>query len=96
MNPLENLDDDDAVDEYEEHQYDLSAELSTNFIAEYIVPVMDEFENNNASEDYIPGTATLNLFIKLIGTLTEYGYTVEQLNEFVVQCELPSDYDIVH
>jgi hypothetical protein len=96
MNQFDNLEDDDQVDEYEDHQYDISAEMSDDFITEHIIPLMNEFENGNPSPDYIPGTASVNLFIKMVGTLTKFGYTVEQLNDIVVECELPNEFDILH
>ena len=96
MNQIDNIEDDDTVDDYEDYQYELSTEMSDDFLEEYVIPLMNEFENNNTSTEYIPGTATLNLFIKMVGTLTKFGYTAEQLNDIVTECELPGDLDVVH
>lgn len=77
------VDFEDLVDEYDDYQYDITAELSTEFIDATLMPMLDEFDYNNPSEDYVPGMATFGMFTKLIQVLLEEGFTPDQLKESV-------------
>lgn len=73
----------DAVDEYEDYQYDISTDLSADFLDNTLMPMLDEFDYGNENPDYIPGVASFGLFIKLTQALLEEGFTQEQLMETV-------------
>jgi hypothetical protein len=78
-----NLDIEELVDEFDDYQYDVSTELSAEFIDNTLMPMLDEFDYGNSNPDYIPGVASFGLYIKLVQALLEEGFTKEQLVETV-------------
>lgn len=73
----------EAVDEYDDYQYDISTDLSADFLDNTLMPMLDEFDYGNDNPDYIPGVASFGLFIKLVQALIEDGFTQEQLVETI-------------
>lgn len=70
------------VDTNEEvEQIENSAVLACDFIYDTILPLLDEFENDNDDIDYIPGIATHGLFVALIQELADLGYTEKDLRK---------------
>ena len=65
----------------EVEQIETSAVLACDFIYDTVLPLLDEFENNNDDIDYIPGIATHGLFVALIQELADLGYTAKDLNK---------------
>lgn len=65
----------------EQKQYEHSAELATDFIYDEILPLLEEFENENEDPNYIVGMATHGLFVELIHQLGEMGYTEKDLKK---------------
>jgi hypothetical protein len=86
----------DHLDEFDEEQFDLSTEISHQFIDEAILPLLEDFDYNNPHEDYISGVATYGLFTKLISMLICDGFTVEQLKETIDDFSVPGFDDSVH
>ncbi len=70
------------VDDAEEiDQIENSALMACDFIYDTVLPLLDEFENNNDDPEYIPGLATHGLFVALIQELAELGYTEKDLRK---------------
>ena len=65
----------------EVEQIENSALLACDFIYDTIIPLLEEFENNNDDPEYIPGIATHGLFVALIQELADLGYTQKDLNK---------------
>lgn len=84
------------VDEYDDYQYELTTELAHDFIDETVMPMLEEFDFHNPSEDYIPGVATFGLFIRVVGSLLLEGFTNEQLKEVIDDFSVENIDDIVH
>lgn len=84
------------VDEYDDYQYELTTELAHDFIDETVMPMLEEFDFNNSSEDYIPGVATFGLFIRVVGSLLLEGFTTEQLKEVIDDFSVESIDDTIH
>jgi hypothetical protein len=61
-------------------QYELSAEIASDFLEDEILTKLDEFENNN-DDNYIYGMATHGLFAECIARLGEMGYTEKELKK---------------
>lgn len=70
--------------------------LSQNFINHEMLPVLEEFDYNNPSEDYVPGVATFGLYLKLVEVLLISGYTPEQLIEIVNEFDVVNYESVVH
>jgi predicted metal-dependent hydrolase len=75
--------DDQDVDLYEDWQYEESIEMATDFIEDYLLPRIAEFDFENEETDYIPGTAIYTLFMRLIPILLAAGYEVDDLKDCV-------------
>ena len=65
----------------EVEQIEKSALLACDFIYDTLLPLLEEFENDNDDPDYIPGIATHGLFVALIQELADIGYTQRDLNK---------------
>ena len=70
-------------EEREAWEYDYSIMLACHFIREKMIPLLEEFEQNNPDENYIDGSATHALFITLVQILGEMGFSEEDLKEEV-------------
>jgi len=85
------------VDTSEEvEQIEKSALLACDFIYETLLPLLDEFENDNDDPEYIPGVATHGLFIALIQELADLGYTQRDLNKEIKTYMNTSVGEVVH
>ena len=80
----------------EVEQIENSALLACDFIYETLLPLLDEFENNNDDPDYIPGIATHGLFVALIQELADLGYTQRDLNKEIKTYMNTSVGEVVH
>ena len=74
MDNTENIEENDQLME-------VSTEMAYEFVEEYIIPQLEEFESEGVDEEYIEGAATYVLFTRLVGKMAELGYTVEELKE---------------
>ena len=59
----------------EVEQIEKSALIACDFIYDTLLPLLEEFENDNDDPEYIPGVATHGLFVALIQELADLGYT---------------------
>jgi hypothetical protein len=85
------------VDTSEEvEQIENSALLACDFIYDTLLPLLDEFENNNDDPDYIPGLATHGLFVALIQELADLGYTEKDLRKEIKIYMNTSVGEVVH
>jgi hypothetical protein len=66
-------------DEHEEWEHEYSIMLACDFLQKNIVPLLEEFEFNNSDENYVDGSATHALFVTLIQSLADMGFTEEDL-----------------
>jgi hypothetical protein len=80
----------------EVEQIENSALLACDFIYETLLPLLDEFENDNDDPEYIPGVATHGLFIALIQELADLGYTQKDLNKEIKTYMNTSLGEVVH
>ena len=80
----------------EVEQIEKSALLACDFIYETLLPLLDEFENDNDDPEYIPGVATHGLFIALIQELADLGYTQRDLNKEIKTYMNTSVGEVVH
>jgi hypothetical protein len=80
----------------EVEQIENSALLACDFIYETLLPLLEEFENDNDDPDYIPGVATHGLFIALIQELADLGYTQKDLNKEIKTYINTSVGEVVH
>jgi hypothetical protein len=80
----------------EVEQIENSALLACDFIYETLLPLLDEFENDNDDPEYIPGVATHGLFIALIQELADLGYTQKDLNKEIKTYMNTSIGEVVH
>ena len=80
----------------EVEQIENSALLACDFIYETLLPLLDEFENDNDDPEYIPGVATQGLFIALIQELADLGYTQKDLNKEIKTYMNTSLGEVVH
>lgn len=96
MKTEQTLENDCEVDEFDDYQYELTTELAHDFIDETVMPMLEEFDFNNPSEDYVPGVATFGLFIRVVGSLLLEGFTTEQLKEIIDDFSVESINDTVH
>ncbi len=72
----------------EVEQIEKSALLACDFIYDTLLPLLDEFENDNDDPEYIPGIATHGLFVALIQELADLGYTQKDLNKPCIDQEV--------
>ena len=84
----------DTAEEVE--QIEKSALLACDFIYDTLLPLLEEFENNNDDPDYIPGVATHGLFVALIQELADLGYTQKDLNKEIKTYMNTSLGEVVH
>jgi len=84
----------DTAEEVE--QIENSALLACDFIYDTLLPLLEEFENDNDDPDYIPGVATHGLFVALIQELADLGYTQKDLNKEIKTYMNTSIGEIVH
>jgi hypothetical protein len=85
------------VDTSEEvEQIENSALLACDFIYDTLLPLLDEFENNNDDPDYISGLATHGLFVALIQELADLGYTEKDLRKEIKIYMNTSVGEVVH
>lgn len=86
----------DGVDEYDDFQYEVSNELANHFVEEEIYPLLEEFDYNNESSEYVPGMATFCLFAKLCIQLMGEGYTVDEMKDLIEEFSQHCVDDTVH
>lgn len=67
------------VEAVELKQIEHSAELAGDFVIETILPLLENFEQNNDDPDYVSGMATHGLFVELVRRMGEMGYTEKDL-----------------
>ena len=80
----------------EVEQIEKSALLACDFIYDTLLPLLEEFENDNDDPDYIPGVATHGLFVALIQELADLGYTQRDLNKEIKTYMNTSLGEVVH
>jgi ribose 5-phosphate isomerase len=80
----------------EVEQIEKSALLACDFIYDTLLPLLEEFENDNDDPDYIPGVATHGLFVALIQELADLGYTQRDLNKEIKTYMNTSIGEVVH
>jgi hypothetical protein len=80
----------------EVEQIENSALMACDFIYDTLLPLLDEFENDNDDPDYIPGIATHGLFVALIQELADLGYTQKDLNKEIKIYMNTSVGEVVH
>jgi hypothetical protein len=80
----------------EVEQIEKSALLACDFIYDTLLPLLEEFENENDDPDYIPGIATHGLFVALIQELADLGYTQRDLNKEIKTYMNTSLGEVVH
>lgn len=80
----------------EVEQIEKSALLACDFIYDTLLPLLEEFENDNDDPDYIPGIATHGLFVALIQELADLGYTQRDLNKEIKTYMNTSLGEVVH
>ncbi len=83
-----------TADEVE--QIENSALMACDFIYDTLLPLLDEFENDNDDPDYIPGIATHGLFVALIQELADLGYTEKDLRKEIKTYMNTSVGEVVH
>ena len=80
----------------EVEQIEKSALMACDFIYDTLLPLLEEFENDNDDPDYIPGIATHGLFVALIQELADIGYTQRDLNKEIKTYMNTSIGEVVH
>jgi ribose 5-phosphate isomerase len=80
----------------EVEQIEKSALSACDFIYDTLLPLLEEFENDNDDPDYIPGVATHGLFVALIQELADLGYTQKDLNKEIKTYMNTSIGEVVH
>ena len=80
----------------EVEQIEKSALMACDFIYDTLLPLLEEFENDNDDPDYIPGVATHGLFVALIQELADLGYTQKDLNKEIKTYMKTSIGEVVH
>ena len=80
----------------EVEQIEKSALMACDFIYDTLLPLLEEFENDNDDPDYIPGVATHGLFVALIQELADLGYTQRDLNKEIKTYMNTSVGEVVH
>jgi len=84
----------DTAEEVE--QIENSALLACDFIYDTLLPLLDEFENDNDDPEYISGIATHGLFVALIQELADLGYTEKDLRKEIKTYMNTSVGEVVH
>ena len=84
----------DTAEEVE--QIENSALIACDFIYDTLLPLLDEFENDNDDPEYIPGIATHGLFVALIQELADLGYTEKDLRKEIKTYMNTSLGEVVH
>lgn len=84
----------DSAEEVE--QIEKSALLACDFIYDTLLPLLDEFENDNDDPEYISGIATHGLFVALIQELADLGYTEKDLRKEIKTYMNTSLGEVVH
>lgn len=84
----------DTAEEVE--QIENSALLACDFIYDTLLPLLDEFENDNDDPEYISGIATHGLFVALIQELADLGYTEKDLRKEIKTYMNTSLGEVVH
>ena len=84
----------DSAEEVE--QIENSALLACDFIYDTLLPLLDEFENDNDDPEYISGIATHGLFVALIQELADLGYTEKDLRKEIKTYMNTSLGEVVH
>lgn len=72
---------DQVEEDAEIEQYEQSVVLAADFLDTDILPLLDEFEDNNEDPEYMYGVATHGLFVELIMRLADMGYTEKELKK---------------
>ena len=80
----------------EVEQIEKSALSACDFIYDTLLPLLEEFENDNDDPEYIPGVATHGLFVALIQELADLGYTQKDLNKEIKTYMNTSIGEVVH
>ena len=80
----------------EVEQIEKSALIACDFIYDTLLPLLEEFENDNDDPDYIPGVATHGLFVALIQELADLGYTEKDLRKEIKIYMNTSVGEVVH
>ena len=80
----------------EVEQIEKSALIACDFIYDTLLPLLEEFENDNDDPEYIPGVATHGLFVALIQELADLGYTQRDLNKEIKTYMNTSIGEVVH
>ena len=80
----------------EVEQIENSALVACDFIYDTLLPLLEEFENENDDPDYIPGIATHGLFVALIQELADLGHTQRDLNKEIKTYMNTSVGEVVH
>jgi len=80
----------------EVEQIEKSALMACDFIYDNLLPLLEEFENDNDDPEYIPGVATHGLFVALIQELADLGYTQKDLNKEIKTYMNTSLGEVVH
>lgn len=80
----------------EVEQIEKSALMACDFIYDTLLPLLEEFENDNDDSEYIPGVATHGLFVALIQELADLGYTQRDLNKEIKTYMNTSVGEVVH
>lgn len=80
----------------ESWEYDYSIMLACQFIKAKIIPLLEEFEENNTDKNYVDGTATHALFITLMQILADMGFSEEELVDEVATYVHSSAGETIH
>ncbi len=70
-----------TAEDAEMEQYEESVVLAADFLDTEILPLLDDFEENNDDPEYMYGVATHGLFVELIQRLADMGYTEKELKK---------------
>ena len=68
--------------EFTEDDYYSSSIVGMDFVDEAIMPALIDFEWNK-EEDYVPGSATMHLFVKLTQLMGELKYTPDEMKQII-------------
>jgi len=68
-------------EEYEDWQFEHSAEIASEFLNDEVLTLLDEFEHENDDPEYVYGVATLGLFTEVVMRLGSMGYTEKDLRK---------------
>lgn len=82
MDKVEKL---ELTEEITQKEIDTSTQVAYEFVEEYIIPQLDEFDFESDDEEYMPGCATFVLFTRLVGKMATIGYSIEELKQLTEQ-----------